>query len=149
MTGLLDRLAGWLDALPRMPVVVAIAGIGAIAGYIALAGLRWDRAPSGEPPVRPPGRREALAELIRAAETSPTARRVLAARLREVAAAFRAAPPALPVGGQEGVEDGRPPAASALDAVLQTCPGVPAREYRARLAQALDELEARAEGGRR
>ncbi|HSW09452.1 MAG TPA: hypothetical protein VLK32_00930 [Bacillota bacterium] len=130
MTGLLDRLAGWLDALPRMPVVVAIAGIGAIAGYIALAGLRWDRAPSGEPAVRPPGRREALAELIRAAETSPTARRVLAARLREVAAAFRAAPPA-------------------LDAVLQTCPGVPAREYRARLAQALDELEARAEGGRR
>ena len=142
------RLLARLDAFPRAAVWSVVAAAGAGAGFLALAGSRLTGPPPPEPSRLSPGPRQALGEVIRAAESSPTARSDLAARLLAVAAVLRAPLHEVPRAGREDAAcDGRPDT-PALRAVLQACPGVPPGGYRPRLAQALTELEAHAEGRR-
>ncbi len=146
MIELLMRPVAWLDALPRALVWSAVVAAGAAAGCLALAGWRPTAPPPPEHPDPCPDPLEALGEVIRAAESSPTARSDLAARLLQAAVVFW--PP--PRDAAQGpVPDAWWHDAPALDAVLGACPGVPPGDYRAQLAQALAELEACAEGRRR
>jgi hypothetical protein len=144
----LTHLLALLDGFPREAMWWSVVAAGAGAVSLALAGLRRTEPLSPDKPSCPssPGPLQALGAVIRAAESSPTARRNLAARLLPVAAALRAHAAEVPMANCGGMPDGRWPEDSALQAVLQACPGVPPGCYRARLAQALTELEADAKG---
>ncbi len=142
------RLLARLDALPRAVVWSVAAAAGAGAGFLALAGLGRTGPPPPQPSHPSPGPREALGEVIRAAESSPTARSDLAARLLPVATVLGAPLHEAFMADRGGVPDDGRPETPALPVVLRACPGVPPGGYRSRLAQALTELETRAEGRR-
>lgn len=116
------RLVQWVDALPQHVLWAAAVMLGAVAGFVALSRLTPERPVSRDAPLSPArSARQALADDIRAAETSPTARRLVAARLDRIAALL-----------------GVPP-----DPELSQTAGP---GYRTNLTRALDALERRVEG---
>jgi hypothetical protein len=119
------RLIQAVQAIPQHWIWGAAAVLGASVGFVALRRSASTRPSPPDSQPRPPrSPREVLVDAIRAAETSPTAQKEMAARLARVAALLRAPPEVL-----------SPPTGDL--------------SYCIYLTQALDALEQHAEGRNR